>query len=269
VTPPLCLVYLSWTPYGLDAARRFVDSYRAHPAGVDHRLLAVFAGPEEDRTPFHEAFAAVEHDRLDLGLGMDLAHYRTAVDRTDAASYCFVNTVSEVLADGWLGVMAAALAEDGVGMVGATGSYETPNAVRPGPMRRMRPGFENFPNPHLRTNGFAMERGLIEELAWPLEMTREETVALEGGSRSLTRQVRSRGLRTLVVGRDGAYPPERWRQSDTFRHGDQRNLLLGDNRTRHYAEGGAVSRFGLAWLAWQFGRGAAQAGGSSSASASA
>ena len=42
-------------------------------------------------------------------------------------------------------------------MVGATGSYETPNAVRPGPLRRLRPGFERFPNPHLRTNGFAME----------------------------------------------------------------------------------------------------------------
>ena len=45
-----------------------------------------------------------------------------------------------------------------VGMVGATGSDESPNAVRPGPLRRLRPGFEPFPNPHLRTNGFAMER---------------------------------------------------------------------------------------------------------------
>lgn len=268
-SPPFCLVYLSWTPYGIENARRFVDSYRAHPAGIEHRLLAVFAGPEEDRAPFHEAFAAVEHERLDLGLGMDLAHYRTAVERSPADAYCFVNTVTEVLADDWLGLMARALAGDGVGMVGTTGSYESPNAVRPGPLRRMRPGFEAFPNPHLRTNGFAMKRGLIEQLDWPSRMTRGQTVALEGGSRSLTRQVRGRGLQTLVVGRDGAYPPERWRQSRTFRHGEQANLLLGDNRTRHYLEGGRVARFGLAWLAWQFGRGAAQAGGSSSTSASA
>lgn len=260
-SPPLCLVYLSWTPYGLEAARRFIDSYRAHPAGAEHTLLAVFAGPEEDRSPFHAAFEGVAHERLDLGLGMDLAHYRTAVERRPAAAYCFVNTVTEVLAAGWLGLMSDALGEEGVGIVGACGSYESPNAVRPGPLRRLRPGFEAFPNPHLRTNGFALERRLIEELDWPAQMTREQTVALEGGSRSLTRQVQARGLEALVVGRDGAYQPPRWRQSRTFRSGEQENLLLGDNRTRHYQEGGRITRFGLAWLAWQFGRRAAQTGG--------
>lgn len=266
--PPLAVVYLSWTPYGVENARRFVDSYRAHPAGAEHVLLAVFAGPDQDRTPFYGAFAEIDHEVLDLGLGMDLAHYRTAVERFPADAYVFVNTVSEVLADDWLGLMARALAGEDVGMVGASGSYESPNSVRPGPLRRGRPGFENFPNPHLRTNGFGMERGLIEQLDWPTRMTREETVVLEGGSRSLTRQVRARGLQTLVVGRDGAYPPERWRQSRTFRVGRQENLLLGDNRTRHYLKGGRVTRFGLAWLAWQFGRGAAQAGGRGSVSAS-
>jgi hypothetical protein len=266
--PPLCVVYLCWTPYGVENAHRFVDSYRAHPAGADHVLLTVFAGPDENRTPFYEAFAAVEHEVLDLGLGMDLAHYRTAVEHFPAHAYCFVNTVTEVLSDGWLGLMRTALASQGVGMVGSSGSYESPNAVRPGPLRRQRPGFENFPNPHLRTNGFAMERVLIEELDWPERMTRAETVALEGGSHSLTRQVQARGLQTLVVGRDAAYPPERWRQSRTFRAGEQENLLLADNRTRHYLEGGRVTRFGLRWLAWQFGRGAAQTGGPDSASIS-
>lgn len=260
--PPLCLVYLFWTPYGLEPAQRFVDSYRAHAAGAPHQLLVAFAGPDEDREPFHEVFSSIGHERLELGLGMDLAHYRTAVERSLADAFCFVNTVSVILADDWLGLMARALAPDGVGMVGATGSYESPNAVRPGPLRRLRPGFEAFPNPHLRTNGFAMERQLIDELDWPTRMTREETVALEGGSRSLSRQVRARGLQTLVVGRDGAYPPQHWRASRTFRSGEQDNLLLGDNRTRHYQDGNAVTRFGLAWLAWQFGRAAAQAGGS-------
>lgn len=259
--PPLCLAYLSWTPYGVEAARRFVASYRAHPAGTEHTLLAVFAGPEEDRSPFYAAFDAVEHERLNLGLGMDLAHYRTVVERFAAERYCFVNTVTEVLADDWLRLIGQALDSADVGMVGTCGSYETPNAVRPGPLRRLRPGFEAFPNPHLRTNGFALERSLIEELEWPTQMTREQTVALEGGGRSLTRQVRARGLQTLVVGRDGAYPPPCWRQSRTFRSGEQENLLLADNRTRHYQEGGRVTRFGLAWLAWQFGRGAAQTGG--------
>ncbi len=250
-TPPLCVVYLAWTPYGVECAESFLDSYRTHDAGTPHRLLLLLAGPDEDRTPWKRLFSPVPHEVLELGEGMDLGHYRTAVDRVVAERYCFLNTVTTILADEWLARLERALLSPGVGMVGATGSYETPNAVRPGPLRRLRPGFEPFPNPHLRTNGFAMERDLLLQLNWPSSLTRTETVLLEGGSGSLTRQVRKRGLQTLVVGRDGvAHQPERWRESATFRSGNQANLLLADNRTRHYQEGGPLVRRGLAWLAW-------------------
>lgn len=247
---PLCVVYLAWTPYGIGRAEDFLASYRAHAAGAPHRLLLLLAGPEEDRTPWRRLFSALPHEVLEVGLGMDLGHYRTAVDRVQAERYCFLNTVTTVLADDWLGRLERALLAPGVGMVGTCGSYESPNAVRPGPLRRLRPGFEPFPNPHLRTNGFAMERRLILELEWGSDLTREETVMLEGGRRGLTRQVRERGLETLVVGRDGAYPPPHWRESATFRSGGQANLLLADNRTRHYEEAGPLVRRGLAWLAW-------------------
>jgi hypothetical protein len=252
---PLCVAYLAWTPYGVGCAERFLASYRSHDAGAPHRLLLLLAGPEEDRSPWRRLFTEVPHEALDLGTGMDLAHYRVAVERVAAARYCFLNTVTEALVDDWLGRIERALLVPGVGMVGATGSYESPNAIRPGPLRRLRPGFESFPNPHLRTNGFALERELILDLDWGTELSREQTVMLEGGSRSLTRQVRERGLETLVVGRDGFYPPERWRESATFRSGEQANLLLADNRTRHYQEGGPVVRRGLAWLAWHTWRG--------------
>ena len=247
---PLCVVYLAWTPYGIGCAESFLASYREHDAGAPHRLLLLLAGPEEDRTPWKQLFASVEHDVLEVAEGVDLGHYRTAVDRVLAPRYCFLNTVTTVLDDDWLGRLERALLPPEVGMVGATGSYETPNAVRPGPLRRLRPGFERFPNPHLRTNGFAMERSLLVELDWPQNPTRADAVLLEGGSRSLTRQMRARGLQTLVVGRNGVYPPELWRESATFRSGQQSNLLLADNRTRHYAGAGPLVRRGLAWLAW-------------------
>jgi hypothetical protein len=249
--PALCLVYLAWTPYGLEPAERFLASYRQRDAGTPHRLILALAGPEEDRSPWHRAFTAVEHETQELGEGMDLDHYRAIVDRVPAERYCFLNTVSEILADDWLRHLERALRTEGVGMVGATGSYESPNAVRPGLLRRLRPGHDPFPNPHLRTNAFALERALLLELNWPTGLSKLEAVALEGGARGLTRQVRERGLATLVVGRNGvSYPPERWRQSATFRSGGQTNLLVADNRTRHYQEAGPLVRHGLAWLAW-------------------
>jgi len=247
---PLCVIYLAWTPYGIECAESFLASYRAHDAGAPHRLLLLLAGPEEDRTPWHRLFATVPHEVLEAELGTDLGHYRATVDRVPAERYCFLNTVTTVLVEDWLGRMERALLSPRVGMVGATGSHESPNAVRPGPLRRLRPGFEPFPNPHLRTNGFAMKRDVILELEWGSDLTRAGAVMLEGGTHSLTRQVRERGLETLVVGRDGTYPPERWRESATFRSGGQANLLLADNRTRHYQEAGPLVRRGLAWLAW-------------------
>jgi hypothetical protein len=250
--PSLCLVYLAWTPYGVGAAESFLASYREHQAGTAHRLVLALAGPAgDDRTPWHRLFDAVEHEVVELGEGMDLDHYRAVVDRVDAERYCFVNTVSVVLAEDWLGHLERALLSPGAGMVGATGSYETPNAVRPGPLQRLRPGYEPFPNPHLRTNGFALQRRLLVELDWPTGIDKLGAVALEGGTLGLTRQVQERGLTPLVVGRDGvAYPPQRWRESGTFRVGEQENLLLADNRTRHYQGGGQFTRRGLAWLAW-------------------
>ena len=248
----LCLVYLAWTPYGIGPAERFLASYREHSTGAEHRLVLALAGPDGDRAPWRRAFAAVQHEEIEVGVGPDLDHYRTVAEQVVAERYCFVNSASVVLADGWLGFLERALLAPRVGMVGATGSYESPNSVRPGPLRKLRPGHEPFPNPHLRTNGFALERQLLLDLDWPTGLTKLEAVALEGGSRSLTRQVRERGLETLVVGRDGAgYPPERWRQSATFRSGEQANLLLADNRTRHYQDAGPLTRRGLAWLAWR------------------
>lgn len=249
--PALCLLYLAWTPYGIGPAERFVSSYREHPAGTEHRLVLGLAGPDGDRDPWRRAFEGVEHEEIELGEGVDLAHYRAAAERIVADRYCFVNTESAALADGWLGHLERALVAPGVGMVATTGSYESPHAVRPGPLRGLRPGYEPFPNPHLRSNGFALERELLLSLDWPAGMSREDSLGLEAGSNSFTRQVRERGLATLVVGRDGvAYPPERWFESATFRSGDQANLLLSDNRTRHYQNAGPLTRRALAWLAW-------------------
>lgn len=248
----LCLVYLAWTPYGVRCAHDFLASCAEHPPGAEHTLLLALAGPPGDRRPWHEAFAAVAHETIELGAGIDLDHYRTVAERRPAARYCFLNTVTTALADNWLGQLERALLDERTGMAGATGSYESPYSIRPGPLRGLRPGYEAFPNPHLRTNGFMLERELLLELDWPVGLSKLEAVRLEAGSRGLTRQLAARGLSAVVVGRDGvAYPPERWPESATFRSGGQRNLLLADNRTRHFQQAGAISRRALSWLAWR------------------
>lgn len=251
----LRLVYLVWAPFGVEPVQRFVESYRRHPAGTDHVVTVALKGfaATDDVAPWERALSAIADETCRTPSDVvDLGTYRRLVDQFPAERYCFVNTESVVLADDWLGHLERHLTADRVGMVATTGSYESPNSVRPGPLRRLRTGYDSFPNPHLRSNGFMLERQLLVSLDWPQPRTKLDAVQLECGRRGLSRQVRDRGLATLVVGRDGqAYPPDRFRESATFRWGAQANLLVADKRTRHYQEASPFTRQLLAWLAWR------------------
>ena len=146
------------------------------------------------------ALDGVAHEALHYDLPtLDLPAYAWCAETLDAAHLCFLNSESTVLADGWLAALLEPLRDPGVGATGATGSYESPHSIIP--FRRRR--WPAFPNPHLRTNAFALSRDLMRELRWPAVRTKPAAWELESGRDGFTRQVWGRGLRTLVVGRDG------------------------------------------------------------------
>jgi len=61
----------------------------------------------------------------------------------------------------------------------------------------------------------------------------------------------SRGLNVLVVGKDGVgYEKEDWTRSNTFRIGEQKNLLVADNQTRLFKTADAETKRRLAACAW-------------------
>jgi len=251
-----CLVHLVWAPLGPAPLQRFIDSYRSHAPGAEHRLLVVMKGfaTGTDRGPWRQVLSAVAHDEFDAEVGtLDLGTYRSMVELVqEAERYCFTNSSSVVLADGWLAHLDRNLRTPGVGLVGAAGSFESAYSVAPFWLRRRRQrDFPPFPNPNIRTNGFALSRELALLLDWPPPQRKLDAWRLESGKRSITHQVLERGLQALVVGRDGVgYPPERWQKSATFRSGDQRNLLIADNRTNQYAEAGPELRRRLEQMAW-------------------
>ena len=95
--------------------------------------------------------------------------------------------------------------------------------------------YPRYPNPHIRTNAFMIERDLFLALRFPRLTTKEQAYQFESGRRSMTNQIIARGLRALVVGRDGqVYEVKEWQRSSTFWNNRQENLLISDNRTRHY-----------------------------------
>lgn len=244
-----------WAPLGPEPLRRFLAAYADVDAGVPHELRVVFNGfrSGQRRAEYHAMLDAFEHTALILGAAeQDLGAYRAALDDEVAERVCFLNSYARPLADGWLATLDRACREPGVGLAGATGSWESAASSAPAALKPARwRAFPRFPNPHLRTNGFFASTALLRELDWSGVHSKLGALKLESGRSSLTRQVQRRGLRTVVVGRDGALSdPEAWPESNTFRSGEQENLLIADNRTDDYAAAAPDLRRQLAQMAW-------------------
>ncbi len=272
--PELALVHLVWKAAGDAPLLRFVRAYRERSAGVDHDLVAVFngfGGTDLER-PREVLDGLAVHELHAPRVTLDIPAYFWAARQLDHRYVCFVNSYSEPLADGWLGMLAAAMRNRQAGAVAATGSWESmytnyvlalqsvgqpaaaawaKHLVRSYRLARYRRDFEPMPNPHLRSNAFIVERATWVEMS-SIRITRKEDAwRFESGRRSFTRRIEQKGLDVFVVGRDGiAYPKSEWPQSLTFRSGGQENLLVADNRTRQYADATPEEAIRLRRLAW-------------------
>lgn len=267
----LALVHLAVKSYGEGAFAKFVQSYRRHPAGRPHDLIIAakqFAG-EADFAPFAAHLAGLPH-RLMLmpDQGIDLGTY-FAIARAEAyPHYCFLNSLSEILVDGWLDKLMAALESGSCGVAGTSGSCRS---VSSGVRRMHYPGvpqalqklrglvgfakvamtYPPFPNPHLRTNGLVIARDTVLRLKLPQFVTKPDTSIFESGWGNLSRQIWKMGLKVLVVDAQGrAHDVPGWGPSETFWAGQQAGLLVADKQTRMFDHASTERRALLNRLAW-------------------
>ncbi len=111
--------------------------------------------------------------------------------------------------------------------------------------------FDGFPNYHIRTNAFMIDGALMRSFRFKLPKNKMDGYIFESGKRSLTKQVLGKGLKVIVVGKDGiGYEKETWSESKVFWRHDQENLLVADNQTRRYQQGTVEERSYLSSLAW-------------------
>ncbi|MCJ2136753.1 hypothetical protein MKK69_22340 [Methylobacterium sp. J-026] len=230
-----------------DRFRRFAASYRAHPAGHDHALYVIFKGFADatQRSAAEEAFDGLPVQAIDTDdLSFDLGAYADALSRVREDHVCFLNTNAELNAPHWLAKLLRNLDSPGVGLVGATGSFES--------LRYINRLFPDFPNPHLRTNAFAMRREHAAALLGTYAIrSKLDAFFAESGPDGLTRRVMALGLTCLIVGADGrGYAPPLWPESETSRQGGQANLLVHDNYTRGFEAMDARARTEVTFASW-------------------
>lgn len=128
------VVHLVREANGLAPYEAFMSSYERHPAEHDHDLVLLFKGfgDAAGREPYIARAAAHEPQTLDVSdSGLDLTAYLAATAALEYEQLCFVNSFSEILAPGWLRLLATAL-EDGDcrSAAGATGSWNSQLSYR-------------------------------------------------------------------------------------------------------------------------------------------
>jgi len=255
---------------GLEVFRTFVDSIRAAPPTCAWTLELILKGfPNTDATGPYLALAKglpVHTCSIDDS-GFDISSYFTAVRRTAHDTAMFFNSFCELVEPRWFEIFATAFAPTTVGLVGATGSLESVvrnHLIYGGTSRSLALRAKNyalsaglavvfppFPNAHVRTNAFMIKRDAFLSTHAPGIKTRFGALVYESGWTSLTRQIRARGLATLIVDRQGrSFEPDQWGASRTFRSGHQENVVVRDNRITEYETATAERQELLRWLAF-------------------
>lgn len=263
----ICVSHLVRKKNGIEPFRRFLESYLENPAGIDHDLLILYKGfhRESDIIPYEELLTDVPHSFLMVAdFGFDLRSYFIAAERHSSKYFCFLNSFSSILDRDWLFKLYRHIKQPGVGLVGATGSWESISSFMQTKkysssirlvrfvIRKWRSvHFGPFPNCHIRTNGFMISRTAMRRIQHGIILSKMQAYRLESGKSSITRQVERMGLKPVVVGKDGkGYDKKEWDISNTFRHGAQGNLLISDNQTRRFDAASLEKKHALEFSTW-------------------
>ncbi len=125
---PPCVIHLVRAANGIDSLREFAAAMRAHPPGVEHELVLAMKGfaSRAEAAPYIAEAADLE-PRIEFfpDAGLDLGLFFGVVARLRRDRYCFINSHTRPVVAGWLAKLDAALALPDVGMVGATGCWQS------------------------------------------------------------------------------------------------------------------------------------------------
>ena len=151
-------IYLYRFAEGEHPVRRFIQSYREHPAGLAHDFHVIFKGFQDQSHLEHclSLFADIPINSIVLAdTGYDIGSYVQAAQAVSNERLIFFNTFSQILADGWLAHFSRASNLPGVGLVVQSGSAFDHQVMRSAQRYYIEPDSSRARNDPKRVAGVA------------------------------------------------------------------------------------------------------------------
>jgi hypothetical protein len=195
-------------------AFRFLESYNAHPPGVDHDTVIVLNGLKQS-SEIACLFSPMPHCTFleRNNAGYDIGAFQHAAREVPCDMMVFFGASAFFFKTGWLLRMATSFMKHGNAQYGSMGN-------------RGDSGVAVWP--HIRTTGFWCSPNLLR--AYPKTVTRpEERHPFEHGPACFSEWVRKQGLKNWVITRTRDLLWEQWDDDpEGYHHGSQSDLLSGD-----------------------------------------
>jgi hypothetical protein len=243
IKPKILVTYLLRTPLTVEP---FLSTYHAHAAGIDHDFLIIDKGGITAAPKGYECLRVNDrgYDFCAFGKVLPLSHQYDYIVK--------LNSTSLILADHWLLKLYSAMQTNQAGIAGATGNWATGRSMSRARWRNLV--YPPFPNPHIRGTGFIIAAEVFRKIwhggLWhSLDQFR---YLMEHGRDNISKRIEALGLKLLVVDKTGGvWEPSDWEQSNTFRSGQQENLLIADKQTIIYEEASSEERVQLCQTTWK------------------
>lgn len=226
------VVYLAYynpeKEYDIKVVKKFLDSYKKHNAGIEHNLV-IIAKNWTDENQYNELCnLAMDYGAQIVTLpddGLDIGAFIRAAKILKSEYVFFFGSATTIVNNNWLLCFYNAFEKDNlIKLVGAMGSWEI--------------GISDiYPNPHIRTCAFMINRELFLEYAstQKFPVTKEDTWHMEHCSNSISRYFLDQGYKIVVVNSDGEiFEPQDWPESKTYMNPDSYKLLVSDKWVERY-----------------------------------
>ena len=174
------------SPTEREAIGEFFSSYQYYSSGIDHELVVIIKGfqNESDLSKVRSHWSGIPHTEFDCGDDFfDLGAFTAAAKSIECDAIMVLNTFSRIESSDWLKKLAGNyFSTEKIGIVGCSASLGK---------HHLNGNFKlKGPNPHIRTNGFFIERGLFLQMVERLNFTtKESTLEFESGDRSITNRL--------------------------------------------------------------------------------